>query len=84
MASGHLLVGPAHFADSKNTPLLLPTSILKVQTEPILTKCLLSLVVQLVLQFRLSRICVEKFYHDSRSALRKLSQIPESCPYFEK
>ena len=48
--SGQPPLGLAHCEDSKNTPLLLPTSDLEVQTEPILTKCLLSLVVQLVLQ----------------------------------
>ena len=56
-ASGHLLEGLAHFGDSSTTPWLLPTSFLAVQTEPVLPKFLLSLVVQLVLQFHVFRIC---------------------------
>ena len=47
---GFMLVGFAHFGDGSNTPRLLPTSFLEVQTEPKLTKFLLSLVVQLARQ----------------------------------
>ena len=54
-----LAVGLAHFGESSDTPQLLPTSFLAVQTEPVLTKCLLSLVVQLLLQFNVCRICAE-------------------------
>ena len=70
--SGHLLVGLAHVGRSSNTPWLLPTSFLAVQTEPILTKFLLSLVVQLGLHFHLFRICAALIYHDFNSALRRL------------
>ena len=65
--SGHLLIALSHFEKSNNTPLLLPTRLLEVQTESILTKCLLSLVVQLVLQFHLFR----EISRDSNSALRR-------------
>ena len=41
--SVHLRVSLAHVEDSFNNPLLLPTSSREVQTEPILTKCFLSL-----------------------------------------
>ena len=37
-ASGHPPVGLAHFGDGSNTPLILPTSFLSVQTAPSLTK----------------------------------------------
>ena len=57
--SGHLPVGLAHFGDGSDTPWLLLTSSLAVQTEPIPTKCHLSLVIHLLLQFHLFRICAE-------------------------
>ena len=42
-----MLVSLARFEGCNSTPLLLPISLLEVQTEQILTKCHLSLVVQL-------------------------------------
>ena len=60
------------FGRSSYTPWLLPTNFLAMQTEPILTKFLLSLVVQLVLKFHLFRICGALISHDSNSALCKL------------
>ena len=50
-----LLTGLSLFEESNNAPLLLPTSLLELQTESMLTKCFLSLVVQIVLQFHLFR-----------------------------
>ena len=47
---GYLQVCLAYLEDSPNTPLRLHTSFLAVHTEPILTRCLPSLVVLLVLQ----------------------------------
>ena len=70
--SGHLLVCLACFEDCNNTPLLLPTGFLEVQTEPTLTKCLLSLVVQLALQCHMFLIRAEQIPQDSNSALRRL------------
>ena len=43
----------------------------EIQAEPILTKCFLSLVVQLVLQFHVLPICAEQTFHGSNSALRE-------------
>ena len=74
-------VGLPRFEDRNNTPLLLPTSFFEVQTEPILTKCLLSLVEQLAPQFHSFRIFAVWISHDSHSTLRKLEPIPEKCPY---
>ena len=56
---GNLPAGLAHCEHSNNTPLFLPTIFLEVQTEPMLTRFLPSLVVQLVLQFHVFRICAE-------------------------
>ena len=58
-APGHLLVSLAHFGDSSNTPLLQPVSFLAIQTEPMVTKVHLSLVLQFVVHFHLFRIGAE-------------------------
>ena len=70
----HQLVGLAHFEDCHNTPVPLPTRCPEVQTEPKLTKILLSLAVQLVLQFHVFRICAEWIFHGSNSAHRQLCE----------
>ena len=78
--SGHLPVSLAHFGDSSDAPLLLPINLLEVQTEPALTKCLLSLVLKFALQFHVFRICAEWIFRDSSEVLRMLNKDPENCP----
>ena len=71
-ASDHVLVSLAHFGDSSNTPWILLISFPAVQTEPTLTKFLLSLAVQLGLQFHLLRIHAALISYDSISTPHKL------------
>ena len=60
------------FEDRSNTPWLLPINFLEIRTEPMVTKLLLSLVVQLDLQVHLFRIRAAYISHGSNSALRSL------------
>ena len=75
--SDHLQVNVAYFTKNNNTPWLLPNGFLAVQTEPVLAKFLLSLVVQTVLHCHVFLLCAEFISHDSNSAHRKLKKNRE-------